>query len=292
MADTALGIGALSKACGIPAETLRTWERRYGFPVPLEREESTHRRYPLEAVERLRLIKTALANGNKPSAVVGAPLEDLHQLVALEGSAANETHRHDPLVSWFTAVEMLDAEALDRAFARDWDERGAMRFLEELAAPFLVELGERWNRGDISVAHEHFASHRLAGFLTLCRERSGLGSRQKCVLVTTLPGEQHTLGAHMAAVIFNLAGLQVVFLGPDTPVRDLAQAANRRGAVAVAVSASIGYPREQLQAQIRQLSRELSPSMTLFVGGAGAAGDTEAVYITDFDTLLNKARLL
>ena len=56
--DARVSIGALSRATGIPVETLRTWESRYGFPVP-ERRPSGHRLYPLAIVPRLRRIAEA-----------------------------------------------------------------------------------------------------------------------------------------------------------------------------------------------------------------------------------------
>src|SRR5688572_19689368 len=79
-----LTIGAIARATGIPVQTLRTWERRYGFPRP-ERTESGHRRYPLEVVERLRLMDRAIAQGHRASTVVGGELDALQALLALGG---------------------------------------------------------------------------------------------------------------------------------------------------------------------------------------------------------------
>ena len=76
-----LSIGALSRATGIPVETLRTWEGRYGFPVP-ERRPSGHRVYPLSTIPRLRRISEALARGHRAGQVVPASDADLRQLLA------------------------------------------------------------------------------------------------------------------------------------------------------------------------------------------------------------------
>src|SRR4029077_16215410 len=61
-----LSIGALARATSIRVETLRTWERRYGYPVP-ERKPSGHRLYPVASVSRLRRIAQALASGHRAS---------------------------------------------------------------------------------------------------------------------------------------------------------------------------------------------------------------------------------
>src|SRR5438132_1437067 len=68
-----IAIGALARATGIPVETLRTWEGRYGFPVP-RRKPSGHRTYDLASVARLRRIAEALAAGLRAGDVV--PLTD------------------------------------------------------------------------------------------------------------------------------------------------------------------------------------------------------------------------
>ncbi len=77
-----LSIGALSRATRIPAETLRTWERRYGFPVP-ERKPSGHRLYAAASVDHLRRIARLLALGHRAGDVVGLPVKQLDALLAL-----------------------------------------------------------------------------------------------------------------------------------------------------------------------------------------------------------------
>src|SRR4051812_25001360 len=77
----ALSIGTLSSATGVPVDTLRTWERRYGFPSPTARTEGSHRRYAAETIAQVQLIVRALELGHRPSAVVGRDLDELRKLV-------------------------------------------------------------------------------------------------------------------------------------------------------------------------------------------------------------------
>jgi hypothetical protein len=84
-----LSIGALSAATGVPVETIRSWERRYGFPVA-ERKPSGHRVYPLSVVPRVQLISKALARGLRAAEVVSAPESALESfLVALPSLAVS-----------------------------------------------------------------------------------------------------------------------------------------------------------------------------------------------------------
>ncbi len=87
--DATLSIGAVSKATGIPVETLRTWERRYDFPDP-ERAASGHRRYRPSIIKHLNLINEALDRGHRPANVVGEPIETLRALLDLTDSASLE----------------------------------------------------------------------------------------------------------------------------------------------------------------------------------------------------------
>src|SRR3982750_315160 len=158
-----LSIGALSRAIGIPVETLRTWESRYGFPVP-ERRPSGHRVYPFTIVPRLRRIGEALARGHRAGQVVPASDADLRQLLEAAPVAS-------PPPSVATAdgaqllplVESFESDRLTHALLSASARLGPLPFLEKVAAPLLHEVGEAWAQGRLQVHHEHFLSERLGG---------------------------------------------------------------------------------------------------------------------------------
>lgn len=287
-----LSIGALSRAAGVPVETLRTWERRYGFPRPLERDGTTHRRYPIEAVDRLRLIKRIIAFGHKPATVVAADASALADLLALH--VAREPPSPRPILgdsrfaSWTEAVRDFDASRFDRELVRAWDEVGALRFITERACPFLREVGERWADGSLGVAHEHFASERMRDFLAARRLALATGTREQTAVCATLPGDQHGLAAQMASVVLTLAGVEVVFLGADTPTAAIADVALDRGAASVVLSVAAGYDPSLLRVHVRALVARLGGRVALIGGGAGFTGPITGVRVLkDFEQLLN-----
>ena len=141
-----LSIGALSRATGIPVETLRTWEARYGFPVP-ERKPSGHRVYPLADIPRLRRIAEVLSRGHRAGDVVAATDEALADLltatafpipearaVAIEPSG----NQSDIL----QAVEAFDTGRLTRILLQDWARLGPLDFLRTRVAPVIREVGD------------------------------------------------------------------------------------------------------------------------------------------------------
>lgn len=275
---TLISIGGLSQATGVPVETLRTWERRYGFPAP-ERTPSGHRRYQLSTIERLRLITQALELGHRPSSVVGAELGTLQTLLeisdapAIDERAAPQSLDSDDgewLSSWLGKVTRLDGDGLDKSLQRAWSVLGAMRFMTGRLDPFLVAIGERWERGFLTVSHEHFASERIHELLASKWRPFSDSARGPRVICATLPGERHTLGLHMVAVVLALSELAIIFLGADTPIPDLAAVAHDSAATAVVVSVSIAADWERVTSQLYELRRLLDAGVSLAIGGAGA----------------------
>ena len=87
----ALSIGALSRATDVPVETLRTWERRYGAPMPV-RKPSGQRVYPAQSVDHMRRVVRLLAQGHRPAEILPLSIPVLIFGVAMigapEGSSA------------------------------------------------------------------------------------------------------------------------------------------------------------------------------------------------------------
>ena len=271
-----LSIGALSRATGVPVETLRTWERRYGFPAPIERIDSGHRRYPIECAERLRLVVRALALGHKPSIVLPSSPSALHDLMALvdRGPPVRAREASRMIDGSFNercldCVKRLDGEGLVQELDRAWNDLGAMEFLSGCLGPFLRLLGEAWSRGDVEVGHEHFTSEYVREFLSMHWRPMSDRSEGPRVVCATLSGEEHVLGLHMAAVALSLAGGRAVFLGANTRVQDVALAVRERDARAVALSAALGVNRKTLERDVKALLRALPREVPIVVGGAG-----------------------
>src|SRR5688572_15778716 len=76
-----LGIGEVERDTGISKDTLRIWERRYGFPNPV-RDTKGERLYDAGELEQLRLIRRLLDSGKRPGKIVGRPMSELQQLGA------------------------------------------------------------------------------------------------------------------------------------------------------------------------------------------------------------------
>jgi DNA-binding transcriptional MerR regulator/methylmalonyl-CoA mutase cobalamin-binding subunit len=285
-------IGALSRATQIPVETLRTWERRYHFPLP-DRKPSGHRLYPVATIDHLRRIARLLESGHRPAEILKLSMPELDALLAAgDGSPTSDRRApatHDPqsvarsLKAMLRAAAELDRKALLTELESHWARLGPLAFLEEIAAPFLTRLGEAWEAGTIQVRHEHFASAALFDFLRAVRGPFEVRARGPRVIVSTPPGEQHEGGILMTALVLSTRGRRVIYLGTSTPVGEIAAASHQRGVEAVSISISSSTSAPEARRFLTELRRELPRMVELWVGGSGAPESQRGV--DRFETL-------
>jgi methylmalonyl-CoA mutase cobalamin-binding subunit len=269
-----LSIAAVERETGLSKDTLRVWERRYGFPTP-GRDAADERVYPPEQVERLQLIARLLGAGYRPGRIVGLPptqLELLSRTLAAPGPTADPGRRADldPLIDLVRRHEVLE---LRREFTQSILRLGLGRFLTEVVAPLTVSIGEAWMRGDLQVFEEHIYTESVTAVL-----RSALGTTSSLprpgmprVLLTTLPPESHLLGLLMAETMFVLEGCECVSLGAQTPLAEIVHAAYAHRADIVGLSFSPAYNPQMLLRAVQELRLRLPRSVDLWLGGSNAA---------------------
>lgn len=282
-----LSIGALSRAVDIPVATLRTWERRYGYPVA-ERKPSGHRVYPLSVVPRLRRVAEALQRGSRAAEALTASEAELASLLRTvpppsgaapspgSGPATEEAAGNDDLLH---AVASLDRATLTQVLTADWARLGPVEFLERRIAPLLREVGDAWADGRLDVAAEHFVSESVGDLLRSLRLPFDERASGPLVLLATLPDEQHALGLQMAALVLAVSGCRVCNLGANVPVEQIATHAAQLGARAVAISLSSTLAESRASTLLARLRSRLPPETDLVVGGEGAP-DSRAGVLT------------
>ncbi len=285
--DSGLAIGELSRLTGISTHALRVWERRYGSPRST-RLPSGHRRYAKEEVPRLRAVARALKAGLRAKKVVPASLQDLEKLLQVaplfskdkkSESASSEAEQKRQMVieNWIEGVHRYCNQTLNQGFHEEWSKRGAMNFVQECAAPFVQRVGKGWEHGELSVSQEHFASARLSDFLgSMWRRLSERNEGETCVLAG-LPGEPHSLGLSMAAVITAVTGRSIVYLGTNTPIEDIVATVQSCAATIVCFSVSVIYDAKAARSALKKIRKALDPSVRIVVGGKGAPGGLPGV---------------
>lgn len=252
-----LRIGEFSRRVGVSPELLRAWEARYGLLSP-ERSAGGLRLYSEEDRRRVQLMLRGLA--------AGAPASEAARLALLERRAIAPAKRSEELERALHAgVAALDEPATQAALDRLFESRPLPQALSELILPFLRSLGERWAAGEIGVAHEHFASNAIGSRLRALARGWGGGVGPRALLACQ-PGERHDLGLLCFGLALRERGWRIAYLGADTPVRDVAEAAE---ALSPAIVVLAAVSRARFQGCASEVAA-LGQRVRVAIAGAGA----------------------
>jgi MerR family transcriptional regulator, light-induced transcriptional regulator len=255
METAALRIGELSRRTGVSPELLRAWERRYGLLQPV-RSAGGLRLYSARDVDRVHAMRHHLAEGFAAA--------EAATMAARAPAAAVEIPASDALRA---ALSSFDDEGANAAFDALLARLSTDTLLREVIVPYLHELGERWERGEASIAQEHFSSALLRGRLLGLARGWGRGLGPVAVLACA-PGEQHDLGLLAFGLALRARGWRIVYLGPDTPVASVADTVQAVDPAFTVVSAVDPKAFRRHAAELREVSRQTR----LCLGGPGADG--------------------
>jgi len=265
-----LTIASVERDTGLSKDTLRVWERRYGFPAP-DRDALGERLYPLDQVDKLRTLKRLLDLGHRPGRVVGLPIEELQRLAQASAGAslrsAQPVHTQDDLDGLLRLLTAHHFDELRGQLSQLLLRKGLAPFIAEVVAPMNERVGEAWTRGALQIFEEHLYTEVVQGLL-----RGAIGSIQRSgqrprVLLTTFPQEPHGLGLLMAEATFALEGCHCFSLGVQTPVWDIALAAEAQQADIVALSFSSAVNANQALDGLAELRGRLPASVEIWAGG-------------------------
>lgn len=253
-------IGKAAELTGLSKETLRKWEDRYGFPVPT-RNIAGRRAYTVEQISRLRTVKNLIDQGVAPRFVVGITEAELQHLV--EASQRSNKPTETIVRNW-----TLESPA---AFRRDLtnaiSEHGLFYVVTEYLPAIQHKIGTGWATGELAIWEEHLATEVISRVLRtaiadLPEERNG-----PKVLLTTAPGELHTMGLLMLEAALSQQGADCLYLGAELPLEEIAKMSGAHQVQIVALSFSIGYPRRKILPFLTRLRQELHREVDIWVGG-------------------------
>jgi DNA-binding transcriptional MerR regulator len=215
-------IRAVAELTGVPAATLRAWERRYGVPAP-RRTSAAYRLYSDRDVELIRRMGDLVAAGVPPS-------EAARRLTATAGGgipaapAVDAPGDDDAIVAGLVdAIRALDPSALGAAL-EGLAVPGRQATVARVLRRALGAVGELWASGAITVAHEHLASHILDGAVRGLLRAAAPPADAPAVVLACFADEQHELPLLGAALEATAWGFRPVVLGARTPPDALAVA--------------------------------------------------------------------
>lgn len=264
-------ISTVSAETGIAKEVLRKWESRYGFPAP-ERDLAGDRLYPADQVRRLKLIKKLLDDGMRPSQVVALAEDQLLKVLAQASAQAAPFDKHEHNTQLITWLKARDPLLLYDNIRAELVKSGLRDFLLNSMPAMTKQVGDAWASGEIAVRDEHLYTEIVTSLVREALSHAASANKSPRVLITTVPGELHTLGVLMVEATLTLQGARCISLGAQSPLSEIVLAASDYAAQVVALSFSESFPKRKIVPLLRELRTQLPAQIELWAGGAGTAG--------------------
>lgn len=280
MSSTLLGvyrIQAVAQKTGITTQLVRAWERRYGLVTP-QRTDAKYRVYSDDDVTILKGAKVLVDEGLRIAEVARLPREQLRRAsFRLPGGDAG-TNMPMPssfLESALDAVAVLDGETLERLLFRasGMGARPAREICEQVLLPLLRAIGDRWEKKRLSVAAEHFGSAIVRARLQSLLDSENRRRPNAPKVVCACPeGELHEGGLLAFAVHAAGSGLDVIYLGANTPIEETLATAETTQARAIALSITRPLAKSLRTQMLSRLSawKDSGRDRQVLLGGYGA----------------------
>lgn len=265
MNSECMSIGSVERDTGIARDTLRIWERRYGFPTPI-RNDKGERMYPEAQLRRLQRIRRLLDQGFRPGRVV--VLTD-SELDLLEADLCPETPSNDVIDKILAVLQDTDAVELESVLSAVYQQQGMQRFIIDTVVPLLHTVGQRWASGRLQIFEEHLLSEVLTRFINTEISAIQKTAKKPRVLLATLPGEEHSLGLLMVSALLSAHDISVFNLGAEVPLDQLVSAVDRFDADVLGVTFSGSYQYESIRGSLIELRDSIAENVDIWAGGEG-----------------------
>ncbi|WP_216829282.1 MerR family transcriptional regulator [Alkalihalobacterium elongatum] len=267
-------IKAICQMLGIQPGTLRAWERRYKMIEPV-RNPAGHRLYTEEHVAILRWLIEKVNNGFTIGQAVGL-MEKGNIIFDITADKKKDDYSEQ------LADEILEAllqfrenkahELMNQAFSLFNVEKVTI----EILGPLLVTVGDMWEKGEITVAHEHFISSFLRTKIGNIFQSFPVDGYLPKVVAVCGPQEKHELGLLIFTLFLRRKGFEVVYLGGGIPERDVELVIKEVGAKFFFTSCTLSLNLPSTFALIDHLHKTFED---LIIG----VGGTALIYMSEKD---------
>lgn len=266
-------VKTICRLTGINRSTLLAWERRYQAVTP-SRTENGYRIYSEADLQRLLQLKAMVDKGHAVS-----------EALKLLGGEGSLPELMQPLLERLVAFDQREAEAMVQSIQAQ--PPGAQ--VDQLYSPLLRELGERWARGETSVAQEHFASGFVRSRLMELAQQVRCPQGPLASLLTP-PGERHDLGLLGLSIHMGEMGWRTDWLGSELPLDELPAYCAQQQPQLVCMSLVRMRPQSERERLLRTVRKLVPQSVHVAVGGRGASEvEVPGVIVTTSAQQLNEA---
>ncbi|SFA98179.1 MULTISPECIES: MerR family transcriptional regulator [unclassified Bacillus (in: firmicutes)] len=214
-------IKAISQMLGIQPGTLRAWERRYQFIAP-NRNESGHRLYSDEHLKILKWLISKVNNGFTISQAVS--LLENQKMVADEQENDRGATDKDLSNQILEALLHFDETRAQELINYSFSLYTMDKVVTEVLGGIMQKIGDLWESGEITSAHEHFATSILRSRIGMILHTIPHNALLPKALAVCGPGEWHEIGLLIFTLFLRRKGFDVVYLGASIDDDDMREA--------------------------------------------------------------------
>lgn len=251
--DSGLRINEVSERLGIPAPTLRSWERRYGLPST-PRSPGGHRRYDTASLAELRLMRDEIARGSGASSAARA----VATMLDMNNPALER------IDSILLALQSSDAQGVAEILEQTRTELGLATTLDHVLMPAMRRVGDWWETGRCNVAQEHLATQAARRWLARVTALMPTAPGERPVLLACGPRDLHTVGLDALSALLIERGCSSRVLGTPTPEHKLLAAIRTTSASAVVI---VSHLATQRRSAVDALSSAADTGAAVFYAG-------------------------
>ena len=280
-------IKIVANKTGLSMHVIRAWEKRYNALIP-KRTETNRRLYSTEDVLKLQLLRKSIEHGHNIGAIAGFSLNELKNLVEEEDSTLNYSYKNSEdnsdnveteefVNSFLSHIKTLDVKRLELILQQASISMSRPNLIDKVVVPIIEQIGEKWRDGSIRIYHEHIATVVIRSFLSTLTNSLEYEMNAPNIIVTTLKGQIHELGALIAGASAAAEGWKVTYLGPNLPAEEIAAVAKSTDAKLVCLS--IVYPAADpvVIIELEKLGQYLAGEIPVIAGGRVALSYKETL---------------
>ncbi|MDQ0244272.1 DNA-binding transcriptional MerR regulator/methylmalonyl-CoA mutase cobalamin-binding subunit [Bacillus fengqiuensis] len=271
-------IKAISNLVGIQPGTLRAWERRYQILSPV-RNESGHRLYTEQDLKVVKWLAEKVEQGFTISQAVSlmeSETTTIQQTAEEDGADSPKKIKGELLRFLLSFQEGKAQELMNQAFSLYSVEKVVIDILGSL----LVTIGDLWEKGKITTAHEHYATQLLRTRISMIMHSLPSNGMLPKVIAVCGPHESHEGGLLIFTLFLRRKGFEVIYLGTSIAEEDIQLIVDEVQPGFLFMSCSLLENAEKTM-EIAQHVQELHPALKIGLGGAAfshiASKDKETI---------------
>lgn len=261
-----LNIKDLEHLSGIKAHTIRIWEKRYNLFDP-ERTATNIRSYSNEDLRKLLNVVTILDSGKRISQVCSMTDERIfNELESLQ--LTNSDNQTTVAISELIYATLnCNADTFEKILEDNQSRLGIEGVIEDIIYPLLRRIGLLWTVSRLKPAQEHFASQLIRQKLFSAIESLPKPSKSGQQWLLFLPqNERHEIALLYSYFLIKKAGYNVLYLGPDLPLEDAKECAQRVDATHLLCFFTIGNKSKSTLKYLGNMVHELKDYQVYYSG--------------------------